>query len=90
MSRHLKSNFAACWRRFEAKLGSKIAPSWPQERLGSGAKSIFEGLEVELLFETLLSCGQDEVGRIETLKLGLWEEGREEGKPSPHTVRLYT
>ena len=86
MSWHLKSNFAACWRRFEAKLDSKIAPSWPQERSGSEAKSNFEGLEVDLLFETLLSCGQDEVTRIETLKLGLWEEGREEGKPSPHTV----
>ena len=86
MSRHLKSNFAACWRRFEAKLGSKIAPSWPQERPGSGAKSIFKGLEVELLFETLLSCGQDEVGRISPSKLALWEEGREEGKPSTHTI----
>ena len=51
-------------------MGSKIAPSWPQERPGSGAKSIFKGLEVELLLG----------------KLGLWEEGREEGKPSPHTV----
>ena len=86
MSRHLKSNLAACWRRFEAKLSSKIAPSWLQERLGSGATSIFKGLEVELLFETLLSCDQDEVGRIETLKLALWEEGREEGEPSPHKV----
>ena len=67
-------------------MGSKIAPSWPQERPGSGAESIFKGLEVELLFETLLSCDQDETRRIYPSKLGLWEEGREEGKPSPHTV----
>ena len=67
-------------------MGSQIAPSWPQERPGSGAKSIFQGLEVEPLFETLVSCGQDEVGMISPSKLGLWEEGREEGKPSSHTV----
>ena len=86
MSWHLKSNFAACWRRFEAKLGSKIAPSWPQERLESGAKSIFEGLEVERLFKTIRHPTQDWPGAIERPKLGLWEEGREEGKPSTHTV----
>ena len=86
MSWHLKSNFAACWRWFEAKLGSKIAPSWPQERPGSGAKSIFGGLEVELLLGTIRPPTQDEVTNLKAPKLGLWEEGREEGKPSPHTV----
>ena len=83
---HLKSNFAACWRRFEAKLGTQIAPSWPQERPGSGAKSIFKGLEVELLLETIRPPTQDRVTNLEAPKLGLWEEGREEGKPSPHKV----
>ena len=86
MSWHLKSNFAACWRWFEAKLGSKIAPSWPQERPGSEAKSILVGLEVELLLETIRPPTQDRVGDLEAPKLGLWEESREEGKPSPHTV----
>ena len=86
MSWHLKSNFAACWGWFEAKLGSKIAPSWPQERPGSGAKSIFEGLEVERLFKTIRHPTQDWPGAISRPKLGLWEEGREEGKPSTHTV----
>ena len=86
MSWHLKSNFAACWRRFEAKLGSKIAPSWLQERPGSGAKSIFRGLEVQRFLETISPPTQDLYTKIEALKLELWEEGREEGKPSPHTV----
>ena len=86
MSRHLKPDLAACWRRFEAKLGSKIDPSWPQERLESGAKSIFEGLEVERLFKTIRHPTQDWPSAISRPKLGLWEEGREEGKPSTHTV----
>ena len=76
MSWHWKSKFAACWGWFEAKLGSKIAPSWVQERPGNGAKSIFEGREVELIFETMLSCHQVAASRIYPPKLGLWEEGK--------------
>ena len=60
----LEINFAACWRWFEAKLGSKIAPSWPQERPGSEAKSIFGGLEVELLLETIRPPTQDRVSDL--------------------------
>ena len=67
-------------------MGSKIAPSWPQERPGSDAKSILVGLEVELLLGTIRPPTQDRVRDLCHPQLGLWEEGREEGKPSTHTV----
>ena len=45
-----------------------------------------------MLLETIRPPTQDRVGDLEAPKLGLWEEGREEGKPSPpHSivVRIY-
>ena len=67
-------------------MGSKIVPSWPQERPGSGAKAIFAGLEIEQCLKTIRPPTTDWARDLYPPKLGLWEEGREEGKPSTHIV----
>ena len=71
------------WR---PKMEPKRALDGRQDGLKIAQDPILRGFYVRRSRETIRRRGPHWAARNEEAKLGPWEEGREEGKPSPHTV----
>ena len=68
----------------------KTAPYGLQDGLKTDLETILRGSDVRTAKRTIRTLCPLRATRLETAKLGPWEEGREEGKPSPHIVQLYS
>ena len=68
---------------------AKTAPYGLQEGVKTGPEAILRGFEVGTFKRTMRHGSPSRVTDLTPPHVGLWEEGREEGKPSSHTVTLY-
>ena len=66
----------------------KMAPYGLQDGLKTDPEAILRGFEVGTFKRTIRHGSPIRTRTLGTPHLGLWEEGREEGKPSSHTVTL--
>ena len=74
---------------WKPKMEPKRAPYGRQDGFKIAQEPILKGFYVRRSREAIRRRGPHWATRVETPKLGPWEEGREEGKPSPHIVLSY-
>ena len=75
------------WR---PEMEPKTAPYGLQDGLKTDQATILRGFGVRTSKRTIGTLCPHGAATLGTGKLGPWEEGREEGKPSTHIVQVYS